>query len=147
MFPTLSAGGRILGRRHAYASPSQVRRGDIVVFNRDVNGKRYQFIWRVVGLPEDNIAITGRDVLINGKPLTHEQVAVYGEDEGAIVRESDGSSSYLIALENNPKMPPPSVEMKVPTDQFFLLGDNRDAAMDSRYHGPVPFEAIVARKL
>lgn len=145
MFPTLPGGSRFLARRHAYASPSQVQRGDIVIFNQLVNGKNYQFIWRVIGMPEDHVVISGHDVAVNNKPLAHEQLRTYAG--GTIYRESDGVHSYEIAVETNPAQPAPSIDLTVPDDQFFLLGDNRDAAVDSRYRGPVPFSAIVARKV
>src|SRR5690242_17356068 len=47
MFPTIKAGGRFLGWKHPYRDASTVRRGDIVVFARELpDGQRYQFVWR-----------------------------------------------------------------------------------------------------
>ena len=40
---------------------------------------------------------------------------------------------------------PPFKEVKVPNEQYFLLGDNRTGALDSRTFGPVLGNAIFAR--
>ena len=144
MFPSLPAGKRFLCWRHPYSSPGKVRRGDVVVFTQDVNGKRYQFIWRVIGLPGDHVEINGENVTINDKPLQHQHVRTY--PGGTILRESDGMASYEIAIEQNPAHPPPPVDVKVAAGQFFLLGDNRESAADSRYQGPIAFDEIIAKK-
>jgi signal peptidase I len=39
----------------------------------------------------------------------------------------------------------PFPEVKVPNEQYFLLGDNRSAAVDSRTFGPVEGDAIFAK--
>ena len=38
-------------------------------------------------------------------------------------------------------------ELTVPNDQYFVLGDNRDESLDSRYWGFVPRENIIGRPL
>lgn len=53
MYPGLPAGSRLFAALRAYSDASSVKRGDIVVFVREENGQRYNYIWRVVALPGD----------------------------------------------------------------------------------------------
>jgi signal peptidase I len=58
-----------------------------------------------------------------------------------------GDASYEIALVTSPRTPPPDVSLTVPPDQFFVMGDNRFNAVDSRYFGPISFNSIIGKKL
>jgi signal peptidase I len=145
MYPSLPAGSRLLGIRHPYGDVSEVGRGDVIVFFSDFEGKRYLFIWRVVGLPGDVVRTTLRGVELNGAPLPLER----GRSDGdrAIFRERNGEAVYEVAYgEGIPASPPPDVAVTVPPGHLFVLGDNRHNALDSRYLGPIPFESIVAKK-
>src|SRR5439155_51210 len=51
MYPTLPAGSIFFTAKHPYSDSSRVKRGDIIVFVREQNGQRYNYIWRVVALP------------------------------------------------------------------------------------------------
>jgi signal peptidase I len=145
MYPTLPAGTGLFTYKRAYSNPSQVRRGDIIVFIREEDGERYNYIWRVIGLPGDNIVTAGESLTINGKPVTRERV----REEGGVVifREHAGETVFEVALSQSPEHQPPDVSLKVPPDHFFVMGDNRFDARDSRYFGPVAFSAIVGKKL
>src|SRR4051794_6489663 len=57
MYPNLPAGAHVITSRHAYRRAEEVRRGDIVVFWRVIDGVRYKFIWRAVGLPGERIKV------------------------------------------------------------------------------------------
>jgi signal peptidase I len=145
MYPTLPAGSGLFTSKRAYSKPSQVRRGDIIVFIREEDGQRYNYIWRVIGLPGDTIVAAGESLTINGKPVVREQV----REEGALVicREHTDETVYEVALSKSPERQPPDVSLKVPLDHFFVMGDNRFDARDSRYFGPVAFTAIIGKKL
>lgn len=146
MYPGLPAGSYLLVQPHAYRSPSDVRRGDIVVFERTENAARYVYIWRVVGLPGDSVQTTGPRVAVNGHDLPRQRI----RDDGAVAifREANGEASYEVAYANGTEAPdPPAASLTLQADQFFVLGDNRYNARDSRYFGPVSFEAIIGRML
>jgi signal peptidase I len=145
MYPSLPSGSMFLATRHPYAAPSHVRRGDIVVFTRDEGDQRYNYIWRVVGLPGDTIETAGTSLTINRQPVARERVR---EEHGtAIFRERMGEATYEIAISQAPRAPPPDASVTVPPDHFFVMGDNRLNALDSRYFGPIPYGTIIGRKL
>jgi signal peptidase I len=144
MYPGLPAGSSLLSIRNPYRYASEVSRGDIVLFTHQQKGQSYTFIWRVVGLPGDTVRVVGDDVFINGEGLRREKVREAG---GTVVfREANGGAEYEVAYPATQGKPPPNAEVKVPEGHFFVLGDNRHEALDSRYHGPIPFTEIIGKK-
>ena len=97
---------------------NRLRRGDLVVFTRPT-GSGGTTIKRVVGLPGEDIKLTGGQVFVDGQLL--------GEDH---VRETGGVQEG--EWFNGP-------------DEYFLLGDNRAESTDSRSFGPVSGESIRGR--
>jgi signal peptidase I len=145
MYPGLPSGSTIFAAKHPYAAPSQIKRGDIVVFTRDENDQRYNYIWRVVGLPGDTIEAAGESFIINGQPVVRERLR---EEPGMVIfRERLGEATYDVAISRQPAHQPPATSVSVPPEQFFVMGDNRLDARDSRYFGPIPFGTIIGRKL
>ena len=146
MYPALPAGSYLVVDPHPYRLPSDVQRGDIIVFVRRENGAQYRFIWRVVGLPADSVKVAGQGVAINGTDLPRQSIREDGTL--AVFRETNGPVSYEVAY---PKVTggqePPSASLTVPAEQFFVMGDNRYNARDSRHFGPVPFTAIIGKKM
>ncbi|MBN1585286.1 signal peptidase I [Candidatus Uhrbacteria bacterium] len=100
-------------------------RGDIVVF-RYPNDPRQFFIKRVIGLPGERVVIGGGQVTIYGN----------GDAEGKVLDEG----AYLgtaITVGNR--------DVTLAEDEFFLMGDNRSASLDSRVFGAVSRDFIVGR--
>ncbi len=145
MYPGLPAGSRVFAAKRAYSAPASVKRGDIVVFVREENGQAYHYIWRVVALPGERVEASGESLAINGQPVQRQRLR---ETEGkAIFREQIGEVSYEVAFDVSPRYRPADASVTVPPDQFFVMGDNRFDARDSRYFGPVPFSSILGKKL
>lgn len=99
-------------------------RGEAVVFRYPVNPKEY-FIKRIIGLPGEHVVIQGGAVrIINeefplGRPL---------------------SESYTDGLETLGEY-----DFVLGDNEYFLMGDNRDASLDSRMFGPVTADHIIGR--
>ncbi len=146
MYPTIRGRQAILVKKRPYADAGEVRRGDIVVFQRSEKGKVYDHIWRVVGLPGDTLVMTESVLSLNGTELKREKVR--SEGNLVIFRESLDGVSYLIAQEpGQPLEKQSDFTLVVPAGQFFVLGDNRDRAYDSRFFGPIRFDSIIGKKL
>jgi len=143
MFPTYPAGAHLVARLNPYPNVGAVRRGDVVIYKTMRDGDRYDFIWRVVGLPDERIRIHDDVVVVNGRGLPHRTLRQ--QDDFTIIEETADGRSYQIAVPTKPDGKGDFPETAVPPDQVFVLGDNRHNAFDSRGNGPVPFDSIVAR--
>ena len=108
MEPVLSNGQEILMNRVIYRLSSP-KRGDVVVFLPNGNQNSHYYVKRVVGLPGETIQIQEGNVYING-----------------VLLEEDEEFSKMIdaGIARN--------ELELATDEFFVLGDNRNSSEDSR---------------
>ncbi|PYJ31360.1 MAG: signal peptidase I [Verrucomicrobia bacterium] len=145
MYPTLPAGSVLFTIRRPYSDISAVKRGDVIVFVREQNGQRYNYIWRVIGLPGDAVQTSGESLILNGQPAVRERLA--DANGKSVFRESIGNVSYEIAFDPSASERPPDVSVSVPPDHLFVMGDNRFNAFDSRRFGPIPFSSIIGKKL
>lgn len=138
---TLESGDHILVEKVSYYL-QEPKRYDVVVFEpygdktkeglygstfevEDGREQKEYYVKRVIGLPGETIQIKGETIYINGEPLKDEH---YGKDP--ITYEG-------IAI--NP--------IKLGDNEYFLLGDNREVSLDSRYEeiGPVKRQYLVGK--
>ena len=144
MYPNVAAGSRLIALRKPYGNASQVQRGDIVIISWVEDGAEIKYIWRVVGLPGDRIQTSLNSVSVNGKPLPLTKLRADGA--GVIFSEANGPARYEVFYENDPKWIPPEIDIVVPAEHYFVLGDNRhQAGKDSRTIDTIPFKSIVVR--
>jgi len=175
MLPTLENGDLILVNKFQYGIRLPVidrkvidigspRRGDVVVFRYPVDPD-VDYIKRVVGLPGDVIEYRNKILTVNGQEVPRERDGDYYEPDRAVYvgqyRERLGEVSHRILLnENSPQDLMPivrfpgygqcaysggGVRCTVPPGHYFMMGDNRDNSLDSRYWGFVPDANIVGR--
>lgn len=114
MEPTLKRSDYIAGFS---IEPSELRRGDIVVFDRGKKGNHY--VKRVVGLPGETLIIFNGFVYMDGDRLDEPYVRNRG----------------------NENLGP----LTIPEGRLFLMGDNRTHSLDSRWFGPVPANDVEAK--
>ena len=127
-----------------------IQRGDIVVFRYPVHPQQH-FVKRVIGVPGDRVRLEGRRVLVNGVPLKEDYVIHTRSDYDRFRDDfpvTDFPSSNVDAgwWKQMGKLVRQG-ELIVPPDRFFVLGDNRDESLDSRYWGFVPRGNIIGRPL
>jgi signal peptidase I len=104
-------------------------RGDIIVFKYPQDEKR-DFIKRIVATPGETVQVRGQQVLINGQVLDEPYVR---RNPGALGHTGSPSlCGYAYACE----------PLVVPSDSYFVMGDNRDNSQDSRYWGFVKRDKI-----
>jgi signal peptidase I len=127
-----------------------VQRGDIIVFRYPVNPMQH-FVKRVVGVPGDHIRLINRRVYVNGRPLREPYVRFastvhdsFRDDFPRLDISVPGLEGFWWVqmrklVEDN--------QLIVPEDSYFVMGDNRDESLDSRYWGFVPRANIVGRPL
>lgn len=144
--------GRILAQDPA--------RGDIVVFKRPNNdGRGYtDYIKRVIGLPGDTVQMIANRLYINGEQVQDvvvEATQVRGAFQGSTpiqLRETLPGGHEFDIQDFGPGSPSDDTdEFTVPEGHYFVMGDNRDDSMDSRYVweaggvGLVPQENLVGK--
>lgn len=84
------------------------------------------YVKRIIGLPGETIQIIGDDIYVDGEILE--------EDYGKMAITEAGMAEEPIVLED---------------DEYFVLGDNRELSLDSRYDsvGPVKKELIAGKAI
>lgn len=143
MYPTLPPGSKILTIKKPWLTLSSIKRGDIVVFVKEINGRRYNFVWRVVGLPGETINVLGNDVRVNGKLLKKE----FSRDVNGtnLYHESIDDVSYDIAFKESSAYLDREISVTIPPEHFFVMGDHRNTSEDSKKYGPVSFSSIIGK--
>lgn len=131
-----------------------VSRGDIIVFRYPVHPSEH-FVKRVIGVPGDRIRLVNRRVYVNRVPMLEPYVHYSRPHDGgsdSMFRDDFPRPDLLVAGLNGSwrlqmKKLMDNDQLIVPEDHYFVMGDNRDDSLDSRYWGFVPAENIVGRPL
>ena len=109
-----------------------IHRGDVLVFKSPVEPER-DLIKRVIGLPGDRLEQKEKKIYINGQPLD-EPYVFFLEPPRHNSELSEASSSSDPRENYGP--------VTVPPNQYFMMGDNRDNSLDSRYWGFMPSDYV-----
>lgn len=127
---------------------NQPERGELVVLRSPVNAKQ-KFVKRIVGLPGDRIRIAARKLYVNGAAVAEPYVMRLGEAADEYRDNFPGTPNVGVfaGAETMLAQYVRGGEVVVPEGNYFVLGDNRDVSLDSRYWGFVAREALLGRPL
>jgi len=175
MVPTLEVGDLILVNKYTYGIRLPIinkkiidlnnpKRGDVMVFKypKDLS---LDYIKRVVGVPGDKIIYKNKRLSVNGKELSYQSLSDYLDEEHLSYSKQfqeklDGTAHRILnddrapAYISNPDQFPDrnlctydleGFVCTVPAGHYFMMGDNRDNSLDSRYWGFVPDENVVGK--
>ena len=101
------------------------KRGEIVVFIFP-NDRSKDFIKRVIGVGGDTIEIKNKKIFINGKEYS-DSYGIYSDNV-----------IYPATMQPRDNFGP----ITVPKDSIFVMGDNRDESLDSRFWGFVDLKDV-----
>jgi signal peptidase I len=143
-------------------------RGDVMVF-RYPPKPSLDYIKRVVGVPGDEVAYLNKQLTVNGQPVAKRGLDDFLDEESMrylnqfeeTFKIQTGERKFRLlnddtrpafvagvtdfAFRDNCRYSAQGVVCKVPPGHYFMMGDNRDNSLDSRFWGFVPEENIVGK--
>jgi signal peptidase I len=123
MYPNFHDGEYLLTNKINYRF-NMPQRGQVIIFKAPQN-EDYDYIKRIIALPDEKIKIFQGTIYINDKVL----------DESNYLAPEVKTHAGLFLSEGK--------EFTVPDNEYFVLGDNRDHSSDSRDWGTVPAPNII----
>ena len=136
MLQTLLVGDHLLASKFSYGvkvpftnyyvyKGSDPQRGEIIIFEYP-NDPSVDYIKRIVGVPGDIIEVRNKQLFRNGEAVKESYIRFTQPDRIEPVRDNFGP-------------------VTVPEGKYFVMGDNRDNSLDSRFCGFVDRSAIRAK--
>lgn len=145
--PTVQVSDRLIADLNAYKN-AKPNYGDLVVFQKkdSLNPSMY----RIIGLPNDKIIIQNNFLIINDKKCKTTFIKEAQSEQFAVNEYEEvlpNGHRHKIYTFKNPFDDTKNkvTEIKIPKKSYFLMGDNRDNAMDSRYIGVINEDEIKGR--
>lgn len=165
MIPTLLVGDYLMVSKYSYGyskyslpfSPDimdgrvwsgEPKRGQVAVFRLPSN-PTIDYIKRVIGLPGDKVQMRDGQLYINGKAVKQEPAGMYQHPDGGpkvpMFTETLPNGVTYQTLDTNRRSQGDNTGVfEVPEGHYFMMGDNRDNSLDSRFDvGFVPLENFI----
>jgi signal peptidase I len=172
MEPTLYTGDIVLTNKfnygiksplssHTLVKRNDVKRGDVIVFKYPPSPNIY-YIKRVIGLPGDKLEyyFQQKKLVINDKEIKRDVTTSNNIDTGLqyFIEHLEGKEHKIQLIKDEKPLAIPTgdgflnkescifnlvkIECKIPNENYFAMGDNRDNSLDSRFWGFVPYGNI-----
>ena len=143
------------------------QRGDVMVFKYPMDMTQ-DYIKRVIGVPGDKITYENKRLTVNGQEVQYTALDDYLDDERLVYNKQfqENLTGVSHKILNNEQVPTLNLgDVKafphseactykyegftcvVPEGNYFMMGDNRDNSLDSRYWGFVPDKNIVGKAI
>jgi signal peptidase I len=125
-----------------------INRGDVITFQYPAD-RSVVLVKRVIGLPGDRIRLLDKQVIRNGvrlvEPYAQHRMPFIDPIRDNFPTPVSGATMPRVydLLANNII----SGELAVPQDMLFVLGDNRDNSIDSRFWGLLPREDVIGKAI
>ena len=140
---------------HGRAFGRAPERGEVVVFRLPRDAQQ-TWVKRVIGLPGDRVQVVGGTVFVNGRPIVRTPLGIAQDHDDAVrtvlqVRETQPGRRGYLTYGGVPGHEGEDTDVYVvPKGSYFMMGDNRDNSLDSRWPpemgvGFLPAENIVGK--
>ena len=124
MEPTFQSGEYIFTSKISYKF-KVMQKGDVIIF-RSPKNPDIEYIKRVIGLPGDTVLVENNELFVNGKLIPEDYISAKTNLwEGGFLKEG--------------------IQITVPEEFVFVMGDNRPRSSDSREFGPVDINSIIGQ--
>ena len=142
-------GATLPGTQKRLPGYDRPERGDIVVFRSNHDPGNVSLVKRLVGAPGDTVSMKDGILSVNGKPQTEPYARHTVPQDAGLSDEKmkwqvqhlvhrDSAATYVATRDTwGP--------LVVPTDNYFMMGDNRDESYDSRYWGFTEKKDVIGR--
>lgn len=141
MEPTMLINDRFIAEKVSYRFRSP-QFGEIVIFSapealqKMANyGSDQVLIKRIIGLPGDRISVQGGKVSVNGQVLTESYIKEAPRYDCPGTRPEDSDFCRRVS----------GGSFEVPSDNYFVMGDNRNNSADSHVWGFLPRQNVIGR--
>lgn len=124
MDPTFETGQYLIIDEISYRF-EEPKRGEVIVFRYPLDQSRY-FIKRIIGLPEETLELRGGEIIIKNS-----------ESPDGFLLEEPYLDANLKKTDN--------LSVTLSKNQYFVMGDNRLASLDSRIWGPLSKDLIIGK--
>lgn len=114
---TLNDGDKVFASR-IVSELGFFNKGDIIIFEKTIDGMKIDMVKRIIALENDTVSITGGELYVNGILQCYDYIV--GETAG-------------------------DMEITLGKGEIFVMGDNRDNSIDSRYYGTITKDEVVGR--
>ena len=144
MEPTVFIGDKVFVLHSIFSG--DLRRGDLIATQYPVD-RKVSFLKRIIGMPGDRIRIVNKELWINGEKVSEpyvEHVTEYVDS----YRDNFPSQPTAMVFPGATEMLQRNVEngeVVVPPGNYFVMGDNRDQSLDSRYWGFISDDEVLGR--